>query len=60
MYGTSVKKELTDDSDKTLLVYSSDITEDHKLMIKEYSNKDKKNYIDKPGDNSPLLVINEI
>jgi len=27
-------------------------------MIKEYSNKDKKNYIDKPGDNSPLLVIN--
>ena len=36
------KKELTDDSDKTLLVYSSDITEDHKLMIKEYSNKDKK------------------
>ena len=51
------KKDLTDDNDKTLLVYSSDIT-DNKLLIKQYSNKEKKNYINKKGNNTPLLVIN--
>ena len=51
------KKDLTDDKDKTLLVYSSDIT-NNKLSIKQYSNKEKKNYINKKGTNSPLLVIN--
>ena len=35
------KKDLTDDNDKTLLVYSSDIT-DNKLLIKQYLNKEKK------------------
>ena len=51
------KKELTDDNNKTHLIYSSDIT-NNKLSIKKYSNKEKKNYINKKGDNSPLLVIN--
>jgi len=51
------KKELTDDSSKTLLVYSSDIINNN-LSIKEYSNKEKKNYINKKGFNDPLLVIN--
>ncbi len=51
------KKELTDDKDKTLLVYSSDIT-NNKLSIKQYSNKEKKNYINKKGTNNPVLVIN--
>ena len=51
------KKELTDDKDKTLLIYSSDIT-DNKLVTKEYSNNEKKNYIDKPGFTEPLLIIN--
>jgi len=51
------KKELTDDNNKTQLIYSSDIT-NNKLSIKNYSNKEKKNYINKKGDNSPLLVIN--
>ena len=51
------KKDLTDDNDKTLLVYSSDIT-DNKLLIKQYLNKEKKNYINKKGNNTPLLVIN--
>ena len=52
------KKELTDDSNKTLLVYSSDIDKVHKLSIKQYSNKEKKNYINKNGTTDPLLVIN--
>ena len=51
------KKELTDDKDKTLLIYSSDIT-DNKLVTKEYSNNEKKNYIDKPVFTEPLLIIN--
>jgi len=51
------KSELTDDNTKTLLVYSSDIV-NNKLSIKQYSNKDKKNYITKKGKINPLLVIN--
>lgn len=51
------KDDLTDDKDKTLLIYSSDI-KDKKLLIKTYSNKEKKNYINKKGSDSPLLVLN--
>tara|TARA_B100001094_G_C18120961_1_gene766825 strand:- start:938 stop:1546 length:609 start_codon:yes stop_codon:yes gene_type:complete len=51
------KKDLTSDKNKTLLVYSSDI-KNNKLSIQNYSNKDKKNYINKPGLTGPLLVIN--
>jgi len=51
------KKILTDDSKKTRLIYSSDIV-DSNLVLKEYSNKDKKNYIDKPGSTDVILVIN--
>lgn len=51
------KKELTDDKTKTLLIYSSDI-KSKKLSIQNYSNKEKKNYINKEGEKGPLLVIN--
>lgn len=48
---------LTDENHKTRLIYSSDIS-NHTLSMKSYSNKDKKNYINKKGDTTPLLVIN--
>ena len=51
-----VKNELTTEK-KTLLIYSSDI-KNKELVIKTYSNKEKKNYINKKGDTEPLLVIN--
>ena len=51
------KSQLTSDSTKTLLIYSSDI-KDGTLEIQTYKNKDKKNYIDKPGNTDPLLIIN--
>ena len=51
------KDILTDDSTKTRLIYCSDIV-DNKLSIKAYKNDDKKNYIDKPGTNRPMIVIN--
>ena len=51
------KKELTNDSSKTLLIYSSDIKK-QKLEIQKYSNVDKKNYINKKGNNDLILVMN--
>lgn len=51
------KSQLCDDPCKTLLIYSSDI-ENNKLVVKSYSNPDKKNYINKKGNTDPLLVIN--
>ena len=51
------KQFLTTDNEKTLLVYSSDI-KDGKIQLQNYSNKEKKNYINKKGSKNPLLVIN--
>lgn len=51
------KDILTHDKNETLLIYSSDI-KNNKLKIKKYSNEEKKNYIKKEGNDSPLLVIN--
>ena len=51
------KKILTNDKSKTLLIYSSDI-KNNKLNIQNYSNKEKKNYINKKGLKEPILVIN--
>jgi type I restriction-modification system DNA methylase subunit len=51
------KNILCDDKNKTRLVYSSDIN-DNKLEFKNYRNVEKKNFIDKKGDKTPLLVVN--
>jgi len=51
------KKILTDDKNKTRLIYSSDIT-DNTFSPKKYKNKDKKNFIDKPGISEPVLIVN--
>jgi len=51
------KDILTDDNSKTLLVYSSDI-KDGELVVKQYGNLSKKNYIDKEGFTRPVLVVN--
>ncbi len=51
------KNILTSDTEKTLLLYSSDI-KNNQISIQNYSNKDKKNYINKSGFTTPLLVIN--
>jgi tRNA1(Val) A37 N6-methylase TrmN6 len=51
------KSILTNDKTKTRLIYSSDIV-NKQLSIKEYSNPQKKNYIDKPGINKPMMVLN--
>lgn len=51
------KNILTDDSSKTLLIYSSDI-KSNKLALQKYSNPDKKNYINKVGKKEPVILIN--
>ena len=56
------KKYLTDDTTKTHLIYSSDIR-NNKLVIQDYKNPEKKNYIDCSdlsisGETRPLLVVN--
>ena len=51
------KNDLTTDKTKTRLIYSSSI-KNKKLQIQEYSNDEKKNYINKKGEKEPLLVIN--
>lgn len=51
------KEILTDDKSKTRLIYSSDI-KNNQLTEMTYKNKEKKNYIDKKGIKTPLLVIN--
>jgi len=51
------KSLLTDDPQKTRLIYSTDIKY-NTLSIKNYTNTSKKNYINKEGYNEPLLVIN--
>jgi tRNA1(Val) A37 N6-methylase TrmN6 len=51
------KDELTTDTSKTLLIYSSDI-KNNKLNIQKYKNECKNNYINKEGEKTPLLVVN--
>lgn len=51
------KELLTDDTQKTRLIYSSDI-KNNTLGVRQYANNKKKNYINKSGFNEPLLVIN--
>jgi adenine-specific DNA-methyltransferase len=51
------KNILTDDTSKTRLIYSSDIINNN-LIQNIYKNQEKKNYIDKPGYNNLLLVVN--
>lgn len=51
------KSLLTDDDSKTRLIYSSDI-KNNSLILNKYNNDDKKNYIDKKGNNELLLVVN--
>lgn len=49
--------ELTNNATKTLLIYSSDI-KNNNLKIQTYKNESKKNYINREGETTPLLVIN--
>lgn len=52
-----VKELLTDDQNKTLLIYNSNLN-NGQLELKDFKNDEKKQYIDKNGVNEPILVVN--
>ena len=52
-----VRDLLTNNETLTRLIYSSDI-QNNELIIKEYKDEDKKNFIDKDGLDDPILVLN--
>ena len=52
-----VKNKLTNDSSKTLLVYSGNI-KDNKLQIQNFNNEQKKQYINIDGNRGPMLIVN--
>ncbi len=51
------RDKLTNDKEKTLLIYSSDI-KNKELKIQKYKDESKKNYINKKGYTGPSLVVN--
>ena len=52
------KDELTDDENETILIYNSNISKDNKLVVKEFKNDEKKQYINTDGRIDPVLVVN--
>jgi len=52
-----VKSELTHDKTKTMLIYSSNV-EDNKIVVKDFKNDSKKQYIDRDGKNDMCLIVN--
>ncbi len=52
------KSILTNNDDDTLLIYSSDISINNELIIKNYKNLNKKNYISYHGMEEPCVIIN--
>jgi tRNA1(Val) A37 N6-methylase TrmN6 len=52
-----VKDLLSNDPKDTRLIYSSDIKK-KQLIMKQYKNNKKKNYINKDGLDKPILVLN--
>ena len=51
------KSILTNDKEKTLLIYNGNIKK-NQLQIESFKNEEKKNYIDKEGSNNMVLLIN--
>jgi hypothetical protein len=53
-----VKQDLTDDDNKTILIYNTNISNDNKLEIKQFKNDEKKQFINRAGRNEPVLIVN--
>ena len=51
------KEKLTEDANKTKLIYSTNITKDNKIELTSFKNAEKKQYIDLPGKTEPTLAV---
>ena len=52
------KPQLTDDATKTILLYNSNIAKQNEIRLMEFANDEKKQYIDLPGVNDTVIVVN--
>lgn len=51
------KEKLTHDETKTRLLYNSNVS-DNKIIMKTFSNDEKKQYINMTGNTTPVIVVN--
>ena len=52
------KELLTNDNTCTVLIYNTNITKNNTIEIKNFKNKEKKQFIQKEGKNDVVLVVN--
>jgi len=52
------KEKLTDDRSKTMLIYNTNIAGTNTVVAKDFSNDEKKQYIDIQGTTEPIIVVN--
>jgi hypothetical protein len=57
------KGAMSDDKGKTMLIYNSNITDDHTIITREFTNDEKKQYIDLDDaedkiSNKPAILVN--
>ncbi len=52
------KPILTDDTSKTLLIYNTNIASTNTVVVQNFSNIEKKQYISMDGLNEPIIVVN--
>jgi hypothetical protein len=53
-----VKKQLTTDATKTMLIYNSNVTTEYTVEPRTFSNAAKKQYIELEGKTEQILVVN--
>jgi methylase of polypeptide subunit release factors len=52
------KDILTDDKTKTLLIYNTNVAKTNSVVIQEFANDEKKQFIEMEGTNEPVIVVN--
>ena len=52
------KSQLTEDASKTILLYNANIAKQNEIRLMEFANDAKKQYINLPGVNDTVIVVN--
>ena len=52
------KPILTDDKTKTLLIYNTNVAKTNNVVIQDFANDEKKQFISTNGTNEPIIVVN--
>ena len=51
------KEKMSNDINKTKLIYSTNITKEHTIVLTSFKNAEKKQFIDIPGKSEPTLAV---